>query len=58
MCIRDRSLSDDEIGNYISKRNSARDAKDWATSDKIRDDLLDLGIELRDTPKGTRWRRL
>ena len=53
-----QSLSDDEIGNYISKRNSARDAKDWATSDKIRDDLLDLGIELRDTPKGTRWRRL
>jgi len=55
---RNQSLSDEEIEEYITKRDAARDAKDWAISDKIRDDLLGAGIELRDTPKGTRWRRL
>ena len=49
---------DEEIEDFISKRNSARENKDWSTSDQIRDDLLEAGIELRDTPKGTRWRRL
>ena len=53
-----QSLSDEEIEDFISKRNSARENKDWSTSDQIRDDLLEAGIELRDTPKGTRWRRL
>ena len=55
---REQSLSDEQIGIYIAKRNAAREAKDWATSDKIRDELLDASVELRDTPKGTRWRRL
>ena len=55
---RNQSLSDEEIEEYITKRDTARDTKNWAISDKIRDDLLDAGIELRDTPKGTRWRRL
>ena len=55
---REQSLSDEQIGIYIIKRDAAREAKDWAISDKIRDELLDAGVELRDTPKGTRWRRL
>jgi cysteinyl-tRNA synthetase len=34
-------------------RNEARENKDWALSDKIRDELLALGIQLKDGKEGT-----
>lgn len=37
----------------IQLRNSARDKKDFATSDKIRDELASLGIQLKDGKEGT-----
>lgn len=37
----------------ISMRNEARANKDWALSDKIRDDLGALGIQLKDGKEGT-----
>lgn len=37
----------------IGMRNNARDNKDWALSDKIRDELLGLGIQLKDGKEGT-----
>ncbi len=37
----------------ISMRNNARANKDWALSDKIRDELLDKGIQLKDGKDGT-----
>ena len=37
----------------IDMRNNARDNKDWALSDKIRDELLALGIQLKDGKEGT-----
>ncbi|HID03789.1 MAG TPA: cysteine--tRNA ligase [Desulfobacterales bacterium] len=48
-------ISEAEILTYIEKRNQARDDKDWARSDEIRDALLDKGIELNDGPDGTGW---
>ena len=48
---------DDEINALITKRDEAREAKDWAAADKIRDQLLERGIVLEDTPHGTRWKR-
>jgi cysteinyl-tRNA synthetase len=39
----------------ITDRESARTAKDWAASDKLRDKLQAQGIGLRDTPQGTTW---
>jgi len=36
-------------------RKSARDRKDWATSDKIRDELLKVGIVIKDGKEGTTW---
>ena len=36
-------------------RNTARSNKDWATSDIIRDKLLELGIQLKDSKDGTNW---
>lgn len=43
--------------SLISEREQARAKKDFATSDKIRNQLAKQGIELRDTPVGTIWQR-
>lgn len=42
----------------LSARQNARDAKDWQTSDKLRNELLEQGIEVKDTPNGQIWSRL
>jgi len=44
------------VESLVKKRDGARAEKQWATSDAIRDGLAALGIELEDTPDGTRWR--
>lgn len=41
----------------IVERQRARDNKDWAASDAIRDELLSQGISLNDTPARTVWNR-
>ena len=41
----------------IAQRAAARDNKDWAASDKLRDELLQQGIELKDTKCGQVWQR-
>ncbi|MCI6245313.1 MAG: cysteine--tRNA ligase [Eubacterium sp.] len=46
---------DSEIEALIEKRQEARKNKDWATADKIRDDLKAKGIILKDTPQGVTW---
>ena len=41
----------------LSLRQDARAAKNWATSDKIRDELKAVGIIVEDTPQGAIWRK-
>lgn len=48
-------LSRQLIDLLISYRLEARAAKDWAKSDKIRDDLAVLGILIKDTKEGSTW---
>jgi len=48
-------LSAEEIDTLIARRKTARDEKDWATSDEVRDELLAHSIELHDGPDGTTW---
>ena len=47
----------DEIEQQIAARNKARAERDFATADKIRDQLAAQGIILKDTPEGTTWQR-
>ncbi|MCZ6835666.1 MAG: cysteine--tRNA ligase, partial [Planctomycetota bacterium] len=42
----------------INERNQARAEKDYATSDRIRDELLALGIVIKDGPEGTTWTKV
>ncbi|MBI1272535.1 MAG: cysteine--tRNA ligase [Alphaproteobacteria bacterium] len=51
------SLSDDEIEKLIEKRNAARAAKDFGTSDTIRVLMANDGIILEDNAGKTTWRR-
>ncbi len=47
------------VGPYVEAllelRAAARDARDFATSDLVRDRLVAAGIEVHDTPDGVRW---
>jgi len=49
------TLSEEEITALIAKRNAAREQKDWAAGDAVRDELLAHHIELHDGPDGTTW---
>jgi cysteinyl-tRNA synthetase len=46
-----------EIERLIEQRQAARRRRDFAESDRIRDDLAGRGILLEDGPGGTRWKR-
>ena len=50
-------LSSDDIETLINQRLEARANKDWAESDRIRDELAEQGIVLEDNADGTVWRR-
>ncbi|PRR80923.1 cysteine--tRNA ligase [Clostridium vincentii] len=48
---------EDEIEALIEARQNARKNKNFAMSDKIRDDLKARGIMLEDTAQGVRWKK-
>ena len=52
----DKALLDDLIQLVAELREDARARKDYATADRVRDRLSQLGIILEDTAAGVRWR--
>ena len=52
----DAELLDGLVQMLIQVRQEARQARNWAQADAIRDRLAELGIVLEDGPEGTRWR--
>ena len=44
------------VDMVLDLRTKAKAAKDWATSDRIRDDLAAAGFEVKDTKDGVTWR--
>ncbi len=53
--LQQSGLTEADIEKYISERAIAKQNKDWETADKVRTDLLEKGIVLKDTPNGTNW---
>lgn len=53
----EQAENDDEIEKLIAQRDEARKNKDWAESDRLRDELQAKDIVIEDTPQGTRWHR-
>ena len=64
--LRDEARSGEENGSIeafgkamdllLSIRQQAKANKDWATSDKIRNELTALGFTIKDTKEGTEWK--
>ncbi|HOX28484.1 MAG TPA: cysteine--tRNA ligase, partial [bacterium] len=53
----DDTAVDDLVELLIRVRKIARDKKDWAVSDMIRDELAALGFTIEDGQSGTTWRK-
>ena len=45
-----------ELAALIAEREAARKARDFKRSDELRKALLDKGVSIEDTPKGTKWK--
>ncbi|MCX8191758.1 MAG: cysteine--tRNA ligase, partial [Nitrososphaerales archaeon] len=59
--IMEREREDEELPEEVLKmielREEARRKKDWETADRLRNQLLERGIILEDTPEGVKWKR-
>ena len=44
------------VDMVLTMRQKAKEAKDWTTSDQIRDALADAGFEVKDTKDGVMWK--
>jgi cysteinyl-tRNA synthetase len=51
-----RSVVDALVPAMLAARTTARERKDFAEADRIRDALADAGVVIEDTPAGPRWR--
>ena len=45
-----------KVEKMISERDEAKNNKDYDSADMIRQQLLDIGIEINDTSEGTNWK--
>jgi len=49
--------AEETVNRLIEARRTAREERDWARADSVRNGLVDLGVMVEDTPDGVRWHR-
>ena len=49
---------DESACRLLEARAEARRNKHWDEADRLRQELLECGVQVIDTPEGTRWKRL
>ena len=58
--MKSQESAKDEISQHVEslllQRDRARESKDWARADEIRDELTGMGIIVEDGPSGATWR--
>lgn len=47
-----------DLQEILDRRQAARLAKDWATADALKAELIARGVEVKDTPNGPVWKRI
>lgn len=50
-----KEIDAEAITSLLDKRATARLEKDFTTADAVRDELIRMGVEIRDTPEGQTW---
>ena len=50
--------ADPEIDGLVAARTAAKKSKNFTEADRIRDQLKAMGVEIIDTPQGTKWRKV
>ena len=55
MSAKNKNLDEEKINILISERLEAKKIKDFERADQIRQELLDMNIEIKDGPQGTEW---
>ena len=58
--MKSQESAKDEVSPHVEslllQRDKARESKDWARADEIRDELTGMGIIVEDGPSGATWR--
>ena len=54
----EKANADPEIDGLVLARTEAKKARNFAEADRIRDQLKAMGVEIVDTPQGTKWRKV
>ena len=55
MRVQRKNIDETIIQSLLKEREQARSAKDFASADKLRDQLAQIGVGVRDTPEGQVW---
>ena len=55
MALSEAKIDGAQIEAIVAARSAARAAKNWAESDRLRDELSDLGVAIKDSKDGTSW---
>ena len=51
-------VDEEKINELIAKRAEFKKQKDFASADKVRAELLDMGIAIEDTREGVKWKKV